>query len=534
MALDGIIINSINHELQRLLPLRINKIAQVSKHEVIFECYHKEKINLLVSTDSVSNRLLVTSRKFVRADEPSHFIMLLRKYCENGIIQTSKQIGLDRIIEWTITNRNDLGDLVTIKMMIELMGKYANIILVGENHRIIDAFHRIAPYENNKRTIFTGAKYELPEPHIKKDPFSNFEIDSDQSMTAQFHGVSPLLGREMDYRLQNGQNFQDIMASLTHKDKLYLTGKDFHLIPLTHLNLESKQMDLMEGLDTVYDKRVSEARIKEHTGDLRKLVKRELNRLEKKLPKLKKQYYQATNYEEYGKIGDLLLTYGADIKAGQPSVDLIDFEGQTITVELDKRYDGIQNAKRYYNRYHKSKKAINYLQQQIEITTQEIDYYQNLLSQLDFADVEIAKEIREELIAHGLIRKKKQIKKQKEKAHELHSYDVDGIKISVGHSNLQNEYLTFKKAHKDHLWFHVKDGSGAHVVANASELSERQLRFAANLAAFYSKYQLSSSVAVNYTHVRELKKIPKAPMGMVSLGQYQTIFIDPQDPENLL
>ena len=145
-------------------------------------------------------------------------------------------------------------------------------------------------------------------------------------------------------------------------------------------------------------------------------------------------------------------------------------------------------------------------------------------------------EIRKELINHGLIRENKKPSKKppKQQKPRLKSFDIDGVTITYGLNNIQNDYLTFKKAEKNQLWFHIKDGAGSHVVADARELSERQLRFAANLAAYYSKFRHSSSVAVNYTLVKELKKIPKAPLGMVSLGSHQTIYIDPIPPEDLV
>ena len=536
MALDGIILNNINHYLQPVFPTRINKIAQISQNEIIFQCFSKGKINLLISCDSISNRLMITHRDFKRVEEPNHFIMLLRKYCENGIIQTSKQIGLDRIIEWTITNRNDLGDLVTFKIMIELMGKYANVILVDENNKIVDAFNRIPPYENSKRIIFSGATYSLPEIPDRKNPFNEDTVDPQLDLIQQFHGISPLLQREIDYRLKQQESFSDIMKELKYQKKLYISDGKFHSLPLTHLNLPIEEMDLMDGLDKVYEDQVQRARIKQHTGDLLKKVQRELKRQENKLPKLQKQYYDASDYEIFKTKGDLLLTYGQHLKSGFQSVDLTDFDGEPITIELDERYDGIGNAKRLFQRYHKLKTGMKYILEQIELTKQEISYLEGVLTQIKQGSIEEAIEIRQELISHGLLREKKKraTKKSKVKQPQLHTYEVDGVTISYGLNNIQNEFLTFKKSQKSDIWFHIKDGSGSHVVCHSPQLNERQIRFAANLAAYYSKYRLSSSVAVNYTPIKELKKIPKAPLGMVALGQYQTIFIDPVDPTELL
>ena len=64
-----------------------------------------------------------------------------------------EQIGLDRILHMVVEARNEMGDIHEKNLYIELMGKYANVILVDEDGRIIDALKRIPPFENNKRTI---------------------------------------------------------------------------------------------------------------------------------------------------------------------------------------------------------------------------------------------------------------------------------------------------------------------------------------------------------------------------------------------
>lgn len=111
----------------------------------------------------------------------------------------------------------------------------------------------------------------------------------------------------------------------------------------------------------------------------------------------------------------------------------------------------------------------------------------------------------------------------------------DDVTFYYGLTNIQNDYLTFKQARKNQSWFHILDSAGSHVVCELplEQLNERLIRFGANLAAYHSKYKESSSVAVAYTSVAQLKKIPKAPLGKVSMTQYTTIYIDPMDPSLL-
>lgn len=533
MALDGIILQNINSMIQETLPLRINKISQIAQHEIVFECFNQTKFNLLVSTDSISNRLLITTESLTRSSEPTHFIMLLRKYCENGIIQSSQQIGLDRVIEWKITNRNDLGDVVELRLIFELMGKYANVILVNDQSKIVDAFHRIAPYENTKRIIFTGADYNYPDIQEKKNPFEESSPDLDGSLVSQFHGFSPLLAREVDYRIRHlNESFDEIMSSLKNNHSLVVSSNlEFHNLELKHLNLPTTSYPLMRGLELVYEKSVNDARIKQHVGNLVKIVKRELKRQQSKTPKLKIQLLESRNYTDYKDMGDLLLTYGDTIIKGQKEFVIHDFDNNLVTIPLNETLTGYQNAQKYFQKYRKLKTGIGYLEKQIVENQQQINYLENLLFQLNNATIQDATEIQNEMIQSGLLRIKVQPKKKKQQDKiNVNHLVYQGTNFYYGKSNIQNDFLTFKFANKKNWWFHIGDGSGAHVICDADELNEPLLRFGANLAAYYSKYQLSSSVKVNYTQVKHLKKIPQSNMGMVAMNEYKTIYIDPQDP----
>ena len=149
---------------------------------------------------------------------------------------------------------------------------------------------------------------------------------------------------------------------------------------------------------------------------------------------------------------------------------------------------------------------------------------------MDNADYYDALEIKEELENMGYIRKKN-VKKLKKKTHP--HYDVyrtrDGIIIYVGKNNLQNDYLTFKMASRNDMWFHVKDMPGSHIIVHAENLDEYTMRLAANIAAYFSKGKYSSSVPVNYCLVKNLKKPHTNKPGLVLLGHYKTIYIDPDD-----
>ncbi len=539
MALDGILLHKIVPEIQRSLPARIQKIYEISSTEILFQIRSANgKEQLLISCHSVYNRILLTKRKYPTPAEPGNFVMLLRKYLEGTTIETIRQSELDRWCVMEIRRHNELGDLEKIRLYIELMGKYANVILVSSEGKVIDALKRIPPFENNKRTIHPGAVFIETPSQNKKDPFLETQIDPSRTLTAQFGGFSPFLSSEAEHRMAAGQPFSDIMKEIEASDSLYVAYRNgepvFHCIPPTSVG-ECRRFSLFEGFDDIYYHKEEKERIKQITGDLYHYVKRELKHQEIKLPRLFKEYDDAKDCNRWKTYGELLYAYNVTDTKGQKEIFLQDFEtGQDVRIPLDEKLDGRHNAARCYQKYNKLKKGQGYLEEQIRICENELAYFRGLLEQLDQADFVTAEEIRQELIKGGYLREKenrkrrKKGKNQKEQAPHITTITLpSGIRVSFGRNNLQNDWLTWKEAGRNDLWFHAKDYHGSHVVVHDFDPDEETIRTAANIAAYFSAGRNSSSVPVNWCPVRSLKKIPGAKPGMVQLGSYRTIYIDP-------
>ena len=99
----------------------------------------------------------------------------------------------------------------------------------------------------------------------------------------------------------------------------------------------------------------------------------------------------------------------------------------------------------------------------------------------------------------------------------------------VGKNNIQNDKLTFHIANKYDIWFHVKNAPGSHTIlrTNNQNVSNEVLEYAASLAAFYSKLKNSPKVEVDFTFVKNVKKIPSAKPGMVIYENYKTLYVTP-------
>lgn len=535
MALDGVLLHLIQMQLTDICPAKINKIIQISENEVLFHIRYKgQNDKLMISTHSQYNRINLTSMNPANMLNASNFVMVLRKYIDGGIIKDIKQIGLDRILDMTILAYNELQDECMYHLYIELMGKYANIVLV-EQDKVIDALKRIPPFENNKRPIFPGMRYTFPDVMDKKDPFKEYDVDENTSLTQQFHGFSPLLSRECLYRIMQGESFKDIMNQLLASDTIYhnIDENQFHCIPLTHLEGKVQEYPLMKGMDAIYYHLEEKERIRQQSGDLYKLVRKELSKNKQKLAKLNTTLEDAKNCEQYRVYGDLLYAYAYQFPNKLSEVILQDFEtGKDVKIPLNIKFDVKTNAKKYYQKYHKSKTAQIMVSEQIKLCEDEIDYFTELESQLEFADFMDAVEIRQELEKNGYLKVLKQQRNNKKpQAPHFMTLVFDDALIHVGKNNVQNDYLTFHFAKKNDLWFHAKDYHGSHVILQCEEATEELIRASAMLASYYSQGRSSSSVPINYAPLRTLKKVKGKALGKVLLSNYKTIYIDPEEKE---
>lgn len=536
MALDGITLYKVKEDLERYLPIRINRIAESSKTELVFNVHANEKrTNLVMSFHSNNNHICLSDRNYTTYNDPSTFVMVLRKHILNGIIEKIEQSDYDRYLLMHIRARDELYDEKRYILSVELMGKYANLILVDENNKIIDALKKIPPYENTRRTILPNVEFTLPDRQDKQDPFDNPQIDYNESLVKQLQGFSKLLEKEVRYRIEK-QSFADIMKEIKESDGLYLHKNnetyEFHVIPLTHLNSEYQKYDIQKGFDEIYFEDDEKERIKNISDDLFKVVKRQIKHYQTKIDKLSKSLEDALNLDEDKENGDLLYTYSQLDKKGLNEIELMDYGGNSKVIKLDPKLSVKANANKYYAIYQKKRKGKVYIDEQIKIAENELLYFESLNEQLSIANYSDALDIKDELSKYGYLKKNVSKNKKKKKVN-LYQITFDNHTITFGKNNIQNSYLSFEYAKSNYTWFHAKQFHGSHVVVDTDKPDEKLIRLCANIAAYYSKGRYSSSVPVDYCLVKELKKVKGAKPGFVTFKNYKTIYIDPEENKDL-
>ena len=537
MALDGITLSKVKEDLEKYLPIRINRISETSRTEIVFNVHANGiRTNLVMSFHSNYNHICLSDKNYTTFSDPSTFVMVLRKYILNGVIHQIEQYDHDRYLLMHVRARNELYDEKEYILSVELMGKYANLILVDDCNKIIDALKKIPPYENTRRTILPGAQFTIPDRQDKLDPFADPEIDLNESLVKQLQGFSKLLENEVRHRL-NGSSFPEIMELIKKSDKLYLSkvkdSYEFHVIPLTHLNTEYSEWDIQKGFDEIYYEDDEKERIRNIADDLYKVVKRQIKHYSTKIAKLEASYEDALNLDADKENGDLLYMYSDLDAKGLKEIEIEDYEGNKKLVKLDPKLSIKANANKYFKEYQKKRKGKIYIEEQLELAKSELTYFESLNEQLSIANYSDALDIKEELGKYGYL-KKNSSKNKKKKKISLYQIKVDDYTITFGKNNIQNAYLSFDYAHSNYTWFHAKGFHGSHVIVDSDRPNEKIIRICANLAAYYSKGRLSSSVPVDYCLIKELKKVKGAKPGFVTFRNYKTIYIDPYEDKDLV
>lgn len=568
MNIDGLSLSVLIAELdQSLNGGRIEKIFQPDHYSLIFKIRMPGlNYTLIVSANPQRPGVYITTKKFENPQTPPAFCMLLRKHLSDARIDKIKQYGLDRIILIEFAIREEDGQIGQKTLIIETMGKHSNIILTSSNNIIIDAIRRIGPAISRHRQVLPGSYYCLPPGQerlnvltISVEKFINcLQLQTgrlDKAILTTATGLGPITIKEILYRskllstvnieqLDNAgwcalaNNIHDLLPSVVpNQAYVYLTADNklaaisaFHL---EHLNLTATNFATMsQAIEFITTLIPHSAPAKER---LQKIVQQELNRLNRKHQLLNQELELANNAHELRQSADILLTFLSQLQPGQASVELPNIyaeDGSLIQITLDPKIPPHANIQAYYNRYNKQKRASQNLGlqlSQLEIERQYLETVQLALEQAQ-SNIQI-QEIEHELNAEGYYRLPS--RKKKLPVSEPLSLVIDhNTRLLIGRNNRQNDLVTFKLARPTDFWFHVKDIPGSHVVLRSTELPDNTvLLTAAKVAAYYSKARHSSTVPVDYTLKKYVKKPHGAKPGFVIYDKQTTVYVTPHEQE---
>ena len=545
MSFDGFFLHHMIDELRReLVNGRIQKINQPFEQELVLQIRsNRQSHRLLLSAHPVFGRIQLTQTTFENPAQPSTFIMVLRKYLQGALIESIEQVENDRIVEISVSNKNEIGDHIQATLIIEIMGKHSNILLVDKSsHKILEVIKHVGFSQNSYRTLLPGSTYIAPPSTESLNPFTIkdeklFEIlQTQETTTKNLQSLFQGLGRDTANELENilvSDKLSTFRNFFNQETKPCLTETSFSPVPFA--NQVGEPFDnLSDLLDTYYKDKAERDRVKQQASELIRRVENELQKNRHKLKKQEKELLATDNAEEFRQKGELLTTFLHQVPNDQDQVILDNYyTNQPITIALDKALSPNQNAQRYFKRYQKLKESVKYLTDLIQETKATILYLESVETVLNQAGLEEIAEIREELIQTGFIRRRQREKIQKRKKPEQYLASDGKTIIYVGRNNLQNEELTFKIARKEELWFHAKDIPGSHVVISGNlDPSDEVKTDAAELAAYFSKGRLSNLVQVDMIEVKKLNKPTGGKPGFVTYTGQKTLRVTP-DPEKI-
>ena len=570
MAFDGITIAAIRKELaDTLKDGRISKIAQPEPDELLLTI--KTPVGqyklVLSANPSLPLAYLMEENKVSPMTAPP-FCMLLRKHLQNGKILSITQPDFERILVFEIEHLNELGDLCRKKLIVELMGKYSNIIFASEEKeenksseagtglKIIDSIKRISAAVSSVREVLPGRDYFIPTAEGKTNPLladkaSFIQCIQDKheychkALLSSYTGVSPLIAHEICYLAdlsdaiaseltpQEAERLYNAFTSIFNKVKeeqfdpvIYYENeipKEYSCVPVSSFGNDAIAYDSICALiRDYYSQKEKHSRSRQKSADLRKIVSTILERDVKKYDLQCRQLKDTEKMDTYRIYGELLQTYGYSIEPGSKSATVDNYyTNEPITIPLDDQKTPLENARRYFDKYGKCKRTKEALTELIVQVKDEISHLESIMTALDIAEKEEdLNQIREELMEYGYIRRKggkKAAQKQRFTSKPFHYVSSDGFDIYVGKNNYQNEELTFKFATGNDWWFHAKGIPGSHVIlkSEGKEVPDSTFEEAGRLAAFYSKGRGQEKVEIDYTPRKNIKKTPGGKPGFV-------------------
>ena len=578
MAFDACMMRAVLSEFTAQFPeAKIEKVLQPQNDEIdLVVHYGRASRRLVLNVGPNAPRLQLSDIAKENPLKAPMFCMLLRKYFLGARIVGVEQLGFDRIAVFNVACYDEMGFPTEKKIICEIMGKYANLIVTDAEYKILTAMKIIDFAASTVRQVLPGMKYQIP---AKADKLSPLEIDEaaffeklvqfpaertvEKFITTTYSGIAtqiahelcaratgsidvPVLNADKQKLWQIFREWQEILTTESYTPTLVFdeSGKplDYSYMDITYFG-EGVTVKHYESLSALFDAYFAEKdrleKIHQRGRDLVTLLNNAIARTERKLAIQREALLDSERGEEYRRRGDLIIANIYALKRGMTSFEAVDYYDEncpTVTVELDSRLSPADNAQRYYKLYNKAKTAKEVLTEQISIWERELVYLESVKAFLSNAETEEdLVEIRDELYRSGYSSKMKGYKPPKQiKARPMRFKTSGGYELLVGRNNVQNDHLTFKVAEKHDIWFHTKDIPGSHVImlTGGEEPSERDYTEAAALAAYYSK-ATQDLVAVDYTAVKNIKKPQGAKPGFVIYKTNYTAYVKPMSGEEL-
>ena len=561
MAFDALSLSLLVKELkEKILGAKINKIFQPEKDELHFLLFNNANFRLVMSANASVNRFCITAFPSDNPQSAPSFCMLLRKHIAGGIVTDVNQQPFERVVELTIDTKNELGYKQTKKLIFEVTGKSANIILTEENYVILDTLKHFDVDLFSQKLLVSGSKYKFFE---KKRLYpteseqitaavQSFGGDLFDFYASTVAGLSPRTIREL-CAIANNNKTNAAVALETYLNKLNVpkpqiifdNNKTCDVIPFDYISYIGKTIQfetLNEAHDTFYHEKDKALRFAEKSKSISTIIKNAISRTEKKLGFQQQALIEALEGEKYRVCGDLILSNIYRIKKNDDMLiaeNYFEEDCPEIKIPLNRALSPQQNAQQYYKKYNKLKKSLLHNQKLVQENSDFINYQKNQSYAVSISEESDIPQIEEEMVKVGLIKNKKTTptkNKDKEVTNSPKKYEIDGFTVYVGKNNLQNEQVTFRMAKAKDIWLHTQSIHSSHVVivTEGREVLPSVLLKAAEITAYFSQAREGTKIAVDYVARSNVKKPSGAKAGFVTYSDFSTIIVTPNEHKEFL
>ncbi len=527
---------------------RVDKISQQSRASLTVAVRQPGRsLTLQLSVNPQNPSMYITSNTAENLPEPPTFCMVLRKNLEGGRISAIRQRNLDRIIDIDIDTLSS-GRLETLRLTVELIGKYSNIILIRDG-LIVDALKKIGTNNSRVRTVLPNQPYAPPPAQDKLNLYEatvdeiSARIDPtvrlDKALMNVLQGFGPLTAREIAFRSSTVDEAIKKLLELRTTEPtptMIVDGNQKVLalssIDINHIEGNKIKFETMSALLEAADRMIG-SYVPPDKDVFNRLIRNELRRATNKIEVLRRELDESEKAEDWKILADNLSTYRYQYK--DHADDEIEVENiysdrsERIKIPLDRKLTVAANVQQLYRKYDKLKRGAKFINEQIEKCAEEIKYLStiehSLTTATTLADID---EIRAELITGGYLKATAKRAASSKKAAPIVMRAPDGTEILIGKNNVQNDRLR-QSASPNDIWLHTKDIPGSHVILKCGDVepSDETLIFAAKVAARYSQASGSSKVPVDYVKCRALKKPSGSRPGFVVFVGQKTLYVTP-------
>ncbi len=527
---DSLTLAAVVAELQAWVGGKVQRAVEPDEHSLLLELY---------GGPGVTQLMLCWHPQFARAhggaarrkgiSPPPGLSTAFRARVVDGRIAAIRQVGFDRILEIDIEHHEGNHRIVA-----ELMGKHANVVLVGPDGRIVAAAKHVPPSKSS-RPVTANRPYERP-PFPPRPPVWKAKPGEDPR---EFEGASPFLIKLLEARGEP----PSVVGSWVRGGSKPMVSPGCGAYPVSVAALGYEEAPIAEGGACPFGEALAEhfghQAAGHETEQRRASLRARLDRVglarEVALSDLAQALDAAAKAGRLQRNAELILAYGPTLPPGAAILEAEDYDGTPLSIRLDPEKTYLENAAGMFLRAKKAKAAKDNVADQRERLSADLQELIAFATHVEAAQnpTELARLEAEALKRRWVHTQLAPTTEKTDRPFEGHRVrellGPNGYRVLYGENATSNDYLTHRVARPSDVWLHIRGATSAHVVIVAGGKPERVgpevIRFAAEVAVRNSPSKHSKYVPVDWTLKKYVRKPHSAPAGTALYTHEKTVHV---------